>query len=296
MSSCNCSHNYTAGQHLEELDFSGRKLTNEQLKYLGGVICLKKLNLRDTQITDAGLEHLRSLPALQILDLSETAITDEGLKIVAAYPRLTNLALQRTRVSDAGVLHLQPLRNLACLDLGNTSITDESLKTVRKFKMLYFLNLAGTQTTDTGLMDLSPLHRLDLLGIANTPGHRPGNYPTQGRVWRPLRYLDEHLWQSDRIYEDALRARPSELTVVRPLQFGTSRRLQLRCPVTAPGRVALPASPFTPSPRRLARPGEWWPRRRRRCRACARRKSLAGPCGPSPFRDDGRRRIGGGLW
>ena len=38
------------------------------------------LELGDTQITDAGLEHLKGLTSLQILGLAGTQVTDAGVK------------------------------------------------------------------------------------------------------------------------------------------------------------------------------------------------------------------------
>jgi len=54
---------------------------------------LKMLNLRGTQITDAGLEHLKQLPQLQELNLVRTGITDDGLRHLGRLKQLTTLHL-----------------------------------------------------------------------------------------------------------------------------------------------------------------------------------------------------------
>jgi hypothetical protein len=41
---------------------------------------LQTLNLRLTQVSDAGLAHLRGLTELQTLDLGTTRVTAEGVK------------------------------------------------------------------------------------------------------------------------------------------------------------------------------------------------------------------------
>ena len=42
--------------------------------------CCAGLYLNNTQVTDAGLVHLKGLSKLQYLDLSNTQVTDEGVK------------------------------------------------------------------------------------------------------------------------------------------------------------------------------------------------------------------------
>ncbi|MCY2990029.1 MAG: hypothetical protein NTY19_19470 [Planctomycetota bacterium] len=51
------------------------KLLGEDLSYLDVV----GVDLRDTQVTDAGLEHLRGLTQLIFLDLANTQVTDKGV-------------------------------------------------------------------------------------------------------------------------------------------------------------------------------------------------------------------------
>ena len=41
---------------------------------------LQSLSLADTQVTDAGLEHLKGLKELRSLDLTTTHVTDQGVK------------------------------------------------------------------------------------------------------------------------------------------------------------------------------------------------------------------------
>jgi internalin A len=59
------------------------------LKLNKGLTSLTHLNLSDTNVTDAGKEHLKGLSSLTNLDLSLTQITDAGLaELKAALPKL----------------------------------------------------------------------------------------------------------------------------------------------------------------------------------------------------------------
>lgn len=67
---------------------------------------LEELGLNDTDVTDAGLVHLRSLHELTALGLARTRITNQGLPEVQRLPKLQVLQLQGTAAgaSDASRL------------------------------------------------------------------------------------------------------------------------------------------------------------------------------------------------
>jgi hypothetical protein len=68
---------------------------------------LQSLSLAGTEITDAGLRHLKGLPRLESLDLSGTRVTDAGMVHLLACKRLKTLILDRTRVDEKGVAPIQ---------------------------------------------------------------------------------------------------------------------------------------------------------------------------------------------
>jgi len=65
------------------------------------------LDLRLTNITDNGLEHLKRLRKLEVLSLDNTAISDEGLAHLHSRSSLRQLVLSRTQVTSEGVARLQ---------------------------------------------------------------------------------------------------------------------------------------------------------------------------------------------
>ena len=65
------------------------------------------LGLWSTQITDAGLMHLKGLTNLEELGLSSTRVTDAGLVHLKGLTKLEKLGLVGTQVTDAGVAELQ---------------------------------------------------------------------------------------------------------------------------------------------------------------------------------------------
>ena len=59
--------------------FGFSQLTDAGLVHLKGLTNLQDFHLDDTQITDAGLVHLKGLTNLQSLYLYETQVTDAGV-------------------------------------------------------------------------------------------------------------------------------------------------------------------------------------------------------------------------
>jgi len=92
---------------LRELDLAYTSITDKSLEHLAGHGRLKSLRLTwCTQITDAGLLHLRRIP-LRTLDLAFTNITDAGLQNLHAVRSLEELNLSNCpRVTPRGLSRL----------------------------------------------------------------------------------------------------------------------------------------------------------------------------------------------
>jgi hypothetical protein len=89
------------------VDFNRSEVTNAGLEHLKGLVQLRSLWLRGTKITDAGAEHLKGLRHLEDLAINGTEVTDAGLDNIRALSQLRRLWLGGTRVSDDGVKRLQ---------------------------------------------------------------------------------------------------------------------------------------------------------------------------------------------
>ena len=75
------------------------------------------VDLRDTQITDAGLIHLKGMTKLVNLHLDGTSITDAGLVHLKELTNLKALYISETQVTDVGIAELQKaLPNCTIID------------------------------------------------------------------------------------------------------------------------------------------------------------------------------------
>ena len=113
------------------------------------------LELTDTAVTDAGLEHLRPLKRPAPLYLDGTGVTDKGMAALAAGAgRLETLSVSRTRITDVGVASLSRLPRLYWLEMVDDPVTDRGLLTLKGCPQLQRLKAHGTQVTPAGMAGL----------------------------------------------------------------------------------------------------------------------------------------------
>ena len=91
-----------------------------------------EVDLIDTQISDAGLHHLRGLTNLEYLWLFETQVGDAGLMHLRGLTKLGYLSLDDTHVSDAGIEHLRGMIKLQSLYLNHTQVTKAGIEKLQK--------------------------------------------------------------------------------------------------------------------------------------------------------------------
>jgi Leucine-rich repeat (LRR) protein len=77
------------------------------LASLGALAKLQELTLASTQVSDAGLEHLKQLQEHRVLALGKTRVTDKGLKALCALAKLENLDVSETAVTAEGLKTLK---------------------------------------------------------------------------------------------------------------------------------------------------------------------------------------------
>ena len=64
--------------------------------------------------------------------LEHSQITDAGLVHLKELDKLTSVAFQGTKVTDAGLLHLKDLNKLTFLNLADTYVTDEGVDELKE--------------------------------------------------------------------------------------------------------------------------------------------------------------------
>lgn len=120
-------------RNLKQVHISNSKMTDEGLSYLGGLPRVEELTLQgnrftdrglaslagrtnlkclcvgvvETDITDAGMDHLKGLSNLEVLGISQTKVTDQGLSKLRGLTKLKTLWIVGSRVSKVGAAKFQ---------------------------------------------------------------------------------------------------------------------------------------------------------------------------------------------
>ena len=151
---------------LQRLNLLETRISDAGLEHLAAMHHLRHLQL-PAQITDAGLVHLRGLTHLEFLHVPEL-ITDAGLVHLAGMVHLQRLFLSGTPITDAGLVHLSGLRRLKKLLLTNCNILDAGLVHLKTLTDLDGLSLSGTRIGDAGALHLQQLTGLQVLELNGT--------------------------------------------------------------------------------------------------------------------------------
>jgi uncharacterized membrane protein len=78
-------------------------VTDEDLKIIGGLSNLYKLNLNRNKLTAGGLNELIRLPKVEYLNLYGTSVTDSSINQLVTLPKLKKLYVWESRVDSLGV-------------------------------------------------------------------------------------------------------------------------------------------------------------------------------------------------
>jgi hypothetical protein len=103
-------YDWQCDQNIYVPDFYATMPTPQWLRSLLGDDLFQSVGvvgLTGTQVTDAGLEHLKRLGQLQLLYIGHTQVTDAGLEHLKGLSQLKQLSLGGTKVTKSGIKKLQ---------------------------------------------------------------------------------------------------------------------------------------------------------------------------------------------
>ena len=103
-------------------------VSDDDLKHLAGLEDrLRRINLSQTTITDAGLAKMAEMKHLVQLRLAAPKVTDAGVAPLKNLPDLKHLHLIDVPLGDAGLAQLHDLKGLESLYLDGIRASDEAI-------------------------------------------------------------------------------------------------------------------------------------------------------------------------
>ena len=115
---------------LKQLLAYNMPVSDEALAHAGRIESLELLRVGGaaSEVSDAGLKHLRSLHRLRDLHLNHChRITDAGLESLAELPALETLDLSHTPITDPGLPHLARIKTFKSLNLTECVLSEAAL-------------------------------------------------------------------------------------------------------------------------------------------------------------------------
>ena len=110
----------------------GKDVRDEHLAPLSDIQNLSELDLANTQITAAGLGHIKGNKNLTKLSLANTSIDDAALKQIEELTNLMSLNLYNTKVPDAGLASLKNMKFLRKVYAWQSGVTEQGAAELNK--------------------------------------------------------------------------------------------------------------------------------------------------------------------
>jgi hypothetical protein len=154
---------------LEELNLDSCHVGDWSMSHLAGndvTPNLARLNLADTNLTDAGMVHIGRFKKLTHLSLFYCNISNQSLRHISNLVELQVLNLDSRDISDEGLGHLESLKSLKSLDIFSGRITSAGCSKISQIQTLESLCLCGGGVDDLGCIALAKLPNLKDLNLS----------------------------------------------------------------------------------------------------------------------------------
>ena len=184
-------------------DYESRRLDSAIARWLGPDFAYGpySIDLGETDISDADLQHVAQLPSIVDLQLHETNVTGTGFDNLLPLKKLESLTLGGTKITNESLRHVGQMTSLTYLGVGhNTNIGDDGIRYLSALKNLNGINLWYTRTGDEGLKTLSALPKLRRIFAGGTNISDAGTSLLRGNE-----ILEELILQKTKIGDETLK-------------------------------------------------------------------------------------------
>ncbi len=153
-----CMQDLTSGAS-NEIYLYGMRRTDELLEHFRERTDVRSILLEVTDISDAGMAHIATMPNLEQLALTVAdRVGDSGLAAIAGHKRIEKLWLYNTHVSDGGLASLKSLPSLNTLGLNwsqrGERPTDACVVYLKQLTNLKTLIIGGDWISASGIAQI----------------------------------------------------------------------------------------------------------------------------------------------
>lgn len=113
------------------LKLSGQPVNDEDVRKVAGFKKLTRLNLENTNITDAALVHLKNLQNLEVLNLYGTNVTDKGIESLTNCTNLKVVYLWKTKVTPEKIKQLKKALPQLKVEMGSFNFVQPDTNKVK---------------------------------------------------------------------------------------------------------------------------------------------------------------------
>lgn len=156
-------------ERLRDLDVAWQ--TPLQLSELRLFPNLRKVSLSGLQQDDrTALMIATSFKSLEQAYLRNTSMTNIGVQRLARMDKLTVLTLDGAPIDDGAADSIRQMKQLKWLSLEDCAVGDATLAAISECPELWYLSLSNTRITAKGLADLARLKKLKAIYLSSCPG------------------------------------------------------------------------------------------------------------------------------
>jgi hypothetical protein len=114
--------------------------------------------MENRKVTDRDLPRFKDCQGMWLIGLCGTQVTDAGLAHIKEYvmaQSLSEVYLGDTSITDSGLAHLADCTGIRQLWIYNTAVTDDGLEHFKRMKQMVRLLATGTRVTEAGVQELA---------------------------------------------------------------------------------------------------------------------------------------------
>ena len=153
---------------LKEIRLTNCEIIGDNIRFLAEVPHLEFLDLSNTKFSDEGLENFKLARSLKTLNLRETDTGDNGVLFLGAIPGIETLDLSSTKIKGPGLAGLKNAKTLKSLSLYDNDLGDDCVQFLAEIPCLESLTLQGPKITSVGISALKNAPALRVLSLYET--------------------------------------------------------------------------------------------------------------------------------